>query len=300
MPSKSEMIRINERIERSGGVINERDPNFSTVRLRLPGGSITPEQITTIGKITRRYGVSSLHITTRQTIEIAHVERSRIPSLLLAMEKIEIGLGAEHEEVVNITACPGTERCRLANIATGNLRENLDRAHFGKGMPIRVRIAVSACPNGCTSERLSEIGITGLRMPIRNEGKCTGCGTCANTCKETAIVTVNGRLTLDTEKCMECGMCIDSCPFQIIQGLGPYYMITVGGRRGRHPQLGRELIRVSSAEKAVEIVNRVVDWIRRNAYSGKNLTDQMDTMDFSQLQTKIIKEFGEPVADSTG
>lgn len=300
MPSKSQMIRIKERIERSGGVINERDPNFSTIRLRLPGGSITPEQISAIGRISRRFGISSLHITTRQTIEITHVERGRIPSLLLAMEKIEIGLGAEHEEVVNITACPGTERCRLANIATGNLRENLDRAHFGKGMPIRVRIAVSACPNGCTSERLSEIGITGLRMPIRNEGKCTGCGTCVNTCKENAIVTVNGRLTLDTEKCMECGMCIDSCPFQIIRGLGPYYMITVGGRRGRHPQLGRELIRVSSAEKAVEIVNRVVDWIRRNAYSGKNLTDQMDTMDFSQLQTKIIKEFGEPVADSTG
>lgn len=300
MPSKSEMNRIRELIERKGGIIRELNSQLYTIRLRLPGGVLTPDMVIGIGRVTRRLGMGSIHITTRQTLEIPHMEQSKIPSLLRSLEKIGIGLGAEHDEVVNITTCPGTERCKLANIGTDKILENLDRAHFGKGMPIRVRIAVSACPNGCTSERLSEIGITGLRMPIRNEGKCTGCGTCANTCKETAIVTVNGRLTLDTEKCMECGMCIDSCPFQIIQGLGPYYMITVGGRRGRHPQLGRELIRVSSDEKAVEVVNRVVDWIRRNAYSSKNLTDQMDAMGFSQLQTTICKEFGEPVADSTG
>lgn len=300
MPSKSEMNRLREIIERKGGIIRERSAQRYTIRLRLPGGVLTPEQILGVGRVTRRLGMGSLHITTRQTLEIPHMEQSKIPSLLRSLEKIGIGLGAEHDEVVNITTCPGTERCKLANIETAKILESLDRTHFGKGMPIRVRIAISACPNGCTSERLSEIGITGLRVPIRNEGKCTGCGTCAHTCKETAIITVNGRFTLDTNKCMECGMCIDSCPFHIIEGRGPFYLITVGGRRGRHPQMGRELIRVTSEENAVEVVNRVVDWIRRNAYSGKNLTDQMDAMGFSQLQTTICKEFGEAVADNTG
>ena len=293
MPSKSEMIRINQRIARSGGVICERDPRFSTVRLRFAGGIATREHLLGLARVVRRLGLGPLHLTTRQTVEIPHVENEKVPSLLLSLEKIGIALGAEHDEVVNITTCPGTERCRLANIATGTLREDLDRVHFGKQMPIRVRIAVSACPNGCTSERLSEIGITGLRTPIRNEGKCTGCGTCANTCKENAIVMVNGRLTLDHEKCMECGMCIDSCPFSIIQGTEPQYLITVGGRRGRHPQLGRELIRVSSEKNAVAVVNRVVDWIYRNAYSGKTLNDQMDAMGFTRLQEKTVKEIGE-------
>jgi len=294
MLSKSEMIRLHERIERSGGVIRERDSRLFTIRLRLPGGTITPEHLLGVGRITRRLGIGSVHLTTRQTIEIPHVNHDKVPSLLRSLEKTGVGLGAEHDEVVNITTCPGTERCRLANIGTKEILDKLDRAHFGKGMPIRVRIAVSACPNGCTSERLSEIGITGLRVPIRNEGKCTGCGTCAHTCKESAIVMVNGRFTLDKNRCMECGMCIDSCPFHIIQGTVPHYLITVGGRRGRHPQLGRELIRVSSEESAVEVVNRVVDWIYRNAYSGKSLTDQLDAMDFSRLQTKICEEFTEP------
>jgi hypothetical protein len=37
----------------------------------------------------------------------------------------------------------------------------------------------------------------------------------------------------------------------------------------------------------------VVDWIYRNAYSGKTLTDQMDAMGFTRLQEKTWKEIGE-------
>lgn len=159
-------------------------------------------------------------------------------------------------------------------------------------MPVRVRIAISACPNGCTSERLSEIGITGLRKPIRDEGLCTGCGTCAQTCKEKAVSMVNGRMILDSNLCVQCGMCIDSCPFHIIRGTVPHYMITVGGKRGRHPVVGRELIRVDSEDKAVEVVDRVVDWIYRFAYSETTLTDQLEKMKFSAFQKRIIQEFG--------
>lgn len=103
---------------------------------------------------------------------------------------------------------------------------------------------------------------------------------------------INGRLNLDDEKCMECGMCIDSCPFHLIGGSEPKYVITVGGRRGRHPQLGYELIQVTSEETAVAVVNRVVDWIYRNAYNGKSLTSQLDSMNFDIFKRKILSEFG--------
>lgn len=289
-PSKSEMAFMS--IEKSGGIITERDPTLRTIRIRLPGGVITPEQLTGLGKVIRRRGIGPLHLTARQTLELSHIKQDTIPSLLAAFEKTGILLGAEHAEIVNITACPGTDRCRLANIGTRGLVASLDQMHFGKEMPARVRIAISACPNGCTSERLSEIGITGIREPIRNDARCTGCGTCAHTCKEHAIVMVNGRLTLDAEKCMACGMCIDSCPFHLIEGSCPQYIITIGGRRGRHPQLGRELIRVVSEENAIAVVNRVVDWIYRNAYSGKSLTDQLDDMDFTGLRARLLAEFG--------
>jgi len=170
MRSKPEILQL---IEKSGGIITERDPHLCTIRLRIPGGIIKPEELITIGRLLRKNEIGSLHLTTRQTIELSHVNRDKLPSLLTALGRAGISLGAEHDEIVNITACPGTDRCRLANIETQNLLASLDGKIIRKKMPIRVRIAISACPNGCTSERLSEIGITGIREPIRNETRCT-------------------------------------------------------------------------------------------------------------------------------
>ena len=54
---------------------------------------------------------------------------------------------------------------------------------------------------------------------------------------------------------------------------------------------GRELIVVDSEEKAVAVVERVIDWIYRFAYSGKILTDQMDAMKFTDFQKRIRRDF---------
>ena len=102
---------------------------------------------------------------------------------------------------------------------------------------------------------------------------------------------VNGSLVLDTVLCVLCGMCIESCPFHILKGSDPYYLITIGGRRGRHMVQGRELIQVNSEDAAVLVVERVVDWIYRYAYSGKNLTDQLDAMKFKEFKETILREF---------
>ena len=76
-------------------------------------------------------------------------------------------LGAEREEVVNITACLGTRNCKFGIIDSVGLAAEIDKKFFGKELPVKVRIAISACPNGCESERLNEIGITGIQKPIR-------------------------------------------------------------------------------------------------------------------------------------
>jgi hypothetical protein len=48
---------------------------------------------------------------------------------------------------------------------------------------------------------------------------------------------------------------------------------------------------VDSEEKAGKVVDRVVDWIYRYAYSGSTLTDQLDSMNFKGFRDRIIKEF---------
>jgi anaerobic sulfite reductase subunit C len=283
----SHRLPMNQGISTRGGIITERDPEFCIVRLRMPAGMVTPAQLKEIGAIAERHGVETLHLTTRQTVELPHVDPSRLEELLADLEANGTPLGAEREEVVNVTACLGTRHCKFGNIDSVGLAQEIDRRFFGRDLPVKVRIAISACPNGCESERLNEIGITGIRKPVRDPGLCTGCGTCTHYCREKAIVVENGVIVMDLGRCMECGFCILPCPFGILRGEDPAYRITVGGHRGRHPKIGRHLITVKTPEDVIRVVDKIIYWIYRQASSGSLLPEQLDDLEYDAFRKAI-------------
>jgi dissimilatory sulfite reductase (desulfoviridin) alpha/beta subunit len=276
-------------IHMRGGVITERNPDLCTVRIRIPAGRVSVGQLRGIARIAKKYGDGIVHCTIRQTIEIPHVQPSKLKKIEKALAKNGTPVGSERDEIVNIIACPGTERCKFANIDTISLSQKIDAKLFGKEMPVKIRIAISGCPNACTSPMLNEIGIIGRIQPVRKPGTCTGCGTCVEYCKERAIRIKNGVCVLDPKKCVQCGVCIHSCPFAIIQAEHRHYLITVGGRRGRHPHIGRELITLEDEEQVVSVVEKIVTWVYRRAWSGRLLSEQMDDLQFEQFKQEIAK-----------
>ena len=279
---------VNQSLFTRGGIITERNPEYCIVRLRMPAGMTTPAKLRELGVIAEKYGIEDIHLTTRQTVEFPHVDPTCLEGLLADLEANGTPLGAEREEVVNITACLGTRYCKFATIDSLSLAKNLDKRFFAKELPVKVRIAISACPNGCESERLNEIGITGIQTPIRDPGLCTGCGTCTHYCREKAITVENGVVVLDRGLCMECGFCIAPCPFHLIKGAPPQYRITVGGHRGRHPKIGRPLITVNTEEEVIRVVDRIIYWIYRQASSGSLLPEQLDELEFDTFRQSII------------
>lgn len=280
---------VNQDLFTRGGIITECDPDFCIVRLRMPAGMITPAQMKGIGEIAERHGIANLHLTTRQTVELPHVDPSKLELLLDELAENGTPLGAEREEVVNVTACLGTRHCKFGIIDSVGLAQEIDKKFFGKELPIKVRIAISSCPNGCESERLNEIGITGIQKPIRDPGLCTGCGTCTHYCREKAIEVMDGIIVLHAGKCMECGFCIKPCPFQLIKGAEPEYRITVGGHRGRHPKIGRHLIDVKTQDEVLRVVDKIIYWIYRQASTGSLLPEQLDDLEFDEFKTTISK-----------
>jgi len=49
-----------------------------------------------------------------------------------------------------------------------------------------------------------------------DQEKCTGCGTCEETCPVEAIQVDNGKAMVDEEACIDCGTCIEECPEKAI------------------------------------------------------------------------------------
>lgn len=275
-----------------GGIITERNADYATVRLRVPAGILSADQIRQIARISVKYGDGSLHLTMRQTVEIPHVNPENLAKVAKALEKNGTPIGAEQNEVVNIMACPGTERCKYANCETIDLARKVDARVFGKELPIRLRIAISGCTYMCNSPLLNDIGIIGRIRPLRIPGLCTGCGTCVEYCKQRAIALRNGVSVLDESKCVQCGICVHSCPYHLLKTEYDHYQITVGGRRGTSPRVGRELVTVETEEEAVEVVDRIVYWVYRTAWSDRLLADQMDEIGFEKFAEGIRKEFG--------
>jgi anaerobic sulfite reductase subunit C len=286
-------MRTNFGIHMKGGVITERDPEFCTIRIRAPAGILSGEQMRGIAAIAKKYGSGVVHCTTRQTIEIPHINPEFLKKIEKSLEKNGTPVGSERDEIVNIIACPGVERCKFANIDTISLAKQLDQKLFGKEMPVKMRIAISGCPNSCTSPMLNEIGIMGRIRPLRTPGLCTGCGTCVEYCKENAIIVKNGISILDPARCVQCGVCIQSCPFDLLKAEHRHYLILVGGKRGRHPRIGRELLTLEREDQVVSVTEKIITWVYRRAWSGRLLSEQLDDLQFEKFRQEILHEISE-------
>ncbi len=286
-PKKSNRLKDEENYLK-GGIIPEIDPDYYIVRLRVPAGMMTPNQLSGIGRISRKFSIENIHCTARQTIELLHVKHDDLEPMAKSLKNNGTPIGSERAEVVNVTACLGTKHCKYAVIDSLSLAKKLDEKFFGKEMPVKVRIAISACPNGCTSERLNEIGITGLRKPIRNDGMCTGCGTCTFYCREKAINIVNGLIIMENKNCMLCGFCIHACPYQYINFADAGYLITIGGRRGRHPQIGRTFFVAKTEEDVVAVVDRIIYWIYRTMASDRMMPEQLTDEEFEYFKENVM------------
>ena len=87
------------------GIYGQRQEGVQMIRIKLPYGKVTSEQLHRICKVSDEYSTGRLHITTRQDIQIHYVSLDRTPELWAELEKDDITLReACGNTVRNITA----------------------------------------------------------------------------------------------------------------------------------------------------------------------------------------------------
>jgi sulfite reductase (ferredoxin) len=87
------------------GVYGQRQQGVQMIRIKLPYGKVTSNQLLRICDVSDEYSTGRLHITTRQDIQIHYVDLERTPELWAQLEKDKVTLReACGNTVRNVTA----------------------------------------------------------------------------------------------------------------------------------------------------------------------------------------------------
>jgi sulfite reductase (ferredoxin) len=89
------------------GVYGQRQPGVQMIRIKLPFGKVTFQQLLRIADVADEYGSGNLHLTTRQDIQLHYVSLDRTPQLWAELERDDITLReACGNTVRNVTSSP--------------------------------------------------------------------------------------------------------------------------------------------------------------------------------------------------
>ncbi len=89
------------------GVYGQRQPGVQMIRIKIPYGKLSTEQLERIADVCDEYSTGNLHITTRQDIQIHYVSLDRTPELWTELEQSKVTLReACGNTVRNVTASP--------------------------------------------------------------------------------------------------------------------------------------------------------------------------------------------------
>jgi len=140
---------------------------YFMLRVKLPGGVLTPQKLRAIGDISARYGRGHGELTTRQNVQLHWLAMQELPEVLAALAAAGLTTaGACGDNVRNITGCPlsGLAEDELFDVR-GVVAEAAEffLAHREySDLPRKHKITIAACPHQCNAPEIHCIALLGV------------------------------------------------------------------------------------------------------------------------------------------
>ncbi|MDI3465079.1 MAG: Ferredoxin--sulfite reductase [Nitrospira sp.] len=150
------------------GIYGQRQPGVQMVRIKIPFGGITANQLRRVAELADHYATGVGHVTTRQDIQMHFVELKDVPSIMRGLA--EVGLTTREacaNTVRNVTAC------HLAGVCQGEVFDvtpyaktvayHLLRNPLNQSLPRKFKIAFSGCKHDCALTPIHDIGLLAVK-----------------------------------------------------------------------------------------------------------------------------------------
>jgi sulfite reductase beta subunit-like hemoprotein len=152
----------------NNGIYGQRQGGTNQmIRIKLPAGTITPEQLELMGELATEYSRGWGHITTRQNIQFHFVELSRIPDMLRRLAAVSLtSREACGDTVRNVMACHLAGACPYEKIDVTPWAEAVYR-HFvrnplGQRLPRKFKVNFSGCSTDCGQAMFNDVGVVAV------------------------------------------------------------------------------------------------------------------------------------------
>ena len=137
------------------------------LRLKLPGGRVTPAQLRTIGEVSNRWGRGEGELSTRQNVQLHYLELAALPDIFAALEGAGLTTaGACGDAVRNITGCPLTGLAHDELFDATPILEEAAEFFYGNpdysDLPRKHKITISACAHRCNAPEINCIALVGV------------------------------------------------------------------------------------------------------------------------------------------
>jgi sulfite reductase beta subunit-like hemoprotein len=158
----------------NNGIYGQRQGGTSQmVRIKLPAGSITPEQFDVMADLSSEFSRGWGHITTRQNIQFHFVELRRIPDLLRRLADVQLtSRDACGDTVRNVMACHLAGACPDEKLDVTPWAEAVYR-HFvrnplGQRLPRKFKVNFSGCTTDCGQAMFNDVGVVAATRTLDN------------------------------------------------------------------------------------------------------------------------------------
>ena len=151
-------------------VYRQRQTGYAAVTVALPLGDLTADQTRRVAALAREYAGGDVRATVEQNLLLRSVRDTDLPPLHRALAATALarpGAGT----LADITACPGTDTCKLGIASSRGLAAELTSrlaARTGTLDPAveSLRIKTSGCFNSCGQHHVADIGFYGVSRNV--------------------------------------------------------------------------------------------------------------------------------------
>src|SRR5438094_905804 len=152
----------------ANGIYGQRQGGTNQmVRVKIPYGSLRPEQLEMLGHIAREYSRGWGHITTRQNVQFHYVDLHRIPAVMRELGWVgRTPREACGDTVRNVAGCHLAGACPFEVLdispwAEATYRHFL-RHPYAQRLPRKFKINFSGCATDCGQAMFNDVGVVAV------------------------------------------------------------------------------------------------------------------------------------------